>query len=72
MIFGRWKEYKMNTLGENIRILRKVNDKESQNKLAEKIHITQQAISMFEKGIEYLNLKHLGLLQTTIIYQSKI
>ena len=39
----------MNTLGENIRILRKANEDEKQNEVAGKIGITQQALSKIEK-----------------------
>lgn len=52
----------MNTLGENIRILRKMNGNESQSKLAEEIYTTQQAISKIEKGNEtsFDMLKHIA------------
>ena len=52
----------MNTLGENIRILRKANEDEKQYKVAGKIGITQQALSKIEKGSEPSldTLKHIA------------
>ena len=52
----------MNTLGENIRILRKANEDEKQNEVAGKIGITQQALSKIEKGSEPSldTLKHIA------------
>lgn len=52
----------MNTLGENIRILRKANEDEKQYKVAGEIGITQQALSKIEKGSEPSldTLKHIA------------